>query len=93
MNFLSDPAYRQTSFGRFNHKGVSVSENKTGYPLTVLLRKFPDPLIIKKEEKFDVSATIRVTRKLPSKFLVDLVLWRKAGFWFKIPCIKNVGSW
>jgi len=70
----------------------SHCENETGYPLTVLVRKFPDPLIIKKEEKFDVSATVRVTRKLPSKFLVDLDLWRKAGFWFKIPCIKNVGS-
>ena len=50
-------------------------------------------MIIKEGQKFDVSATIHVTKKLPSEFFVDLVLWRKALFWIKIPCIKSVGSW
>ena len=68
-------------------------DSKTTYPLQVLVRKLPDPLVVKKGEKFNVSLTIKVRRKLPKSFEVDLDLWRKIGFWIKIPCISEVGSW
>ena len=76
-----------------NYNSRFLSDKDTKYPLTVLVRKLPNPMIIKKGQKFDVSVTINVTRKLPSKFHVDLDLWRKALFWIKLPCIKNAGSW
>ncbi|XP_065060914.1 ganglioside GM2 activator-like isoform X2 [Rhopilema esculentum] len=67
-------------------------DSKTIYPLQVLVRKLPDPLVVKEGEKFNVSLTIKVRRKLPKSFEVDLDLWKKIGFWIKIPCISEVGS-
>ena len=36
---------------------------------------------------------MRNSMKLPDKLKVDVDLWRKLGFWIKIPCISGAGSW
>lgn len=70
----------------------SHCDANTNYPLTVIVRKFPDLMIVKQGEKFDISATFHVTKRLPSKFKIQVKLWKKVVWWIGIRCVNNVGS-
>ncbi len=62
-------------------------------PLEVNINKFPKTLVVKDGEKFDMSFSMKVRRRLPVKYKIDIDLWKKIAFWVKIPCISGAGSW
>ncbi len=68
-------------------------DKKVVHPLEINVTKLPKPLIVKKGEKFDVSASVKVRTRLPVKYKIDVDLWKKIAFWVKVPCISGAGSW
>merc|ERR1712221_44557 len=65
---------------------ASYSNCDNSSPVSISLRRLPDPIVIKAGSKIPISALVTVKSQLPASATLNVKVY------VKMPCIKNVGS-